>query len=289
LSHLRGKHLFDIFSDERGEKSLKKFDLKENATEIENLIDEHQMNGKARLFDLLIHDLTGPLSIVSTSTTNLLHKVDRYGPLTDQQKPIVERILRNVHKAQTLLQEMIEIFRSEEGLFQKELFFVEKVIKESLIDVLEITAPNIAETLCQAKNQEEFHHCLKAHGIFIEMTGEYCKSPFCHDQKKVQQILRNLVSNAIKYRRERMVVSICGDLDLLISVEDDGRGIPQEGQAIIFDRFVRLKDKIRADVPGLGLGLTGVKTLIEAMRGEIILESREGIGTRFTVRIPPLQ
>jgi signal transduction histidine kinase len=86
-----------------------------------------------------------------------------------------------------------------------------------------------------------------------------------------------------------MVVSIGGDLDLLISVEDDGRGIPQAGQEIIFNRFVRLKDKERPDMPGLGLGLTGVKTLIEAMRGEITLESREGIGTRFTVRIPPLR
>jgi len=268
---------------------LKKFGLKEDAPEKEKSTGDEGANEKTRLLDLFIHDLTGPLSIVSTSTANLLHKGDRYGPLTDQQKRIVERILRNVHKAQTLLHEMIEIFRSEEGLFQKELFFIEKVIKESLMDVLEISAPNIAETLCQAKDQEEFHRCLKDHGIFIEMTGEYCKSPFCHDQKKIQQILRNLVSNALKYRRERMVVSICGNLDLLISVEDDGRGIPQEGQAVIFDRFVRLKDKIRADVPGFGLGLTGVKSLIEAMRGEIILESREGFGTRFMVRIPPLQ
>jgi signal transduction histidine kinase len=268
---------------------LKKINPEGNPAEREKPMHEGGTDEKARLFDLLIHDLTGPLSIISTSTTNLLHRVDRYGSLTDQQKRIVERILRNAHKAQTLLHEMIEIFRSEEGLFQKELFFVEKVINESLLDVLEITAPNIAETLCQAKNKEEFQHCLKEHGIFIEMTGEYCRSPFCHDQKKVEQILRNLVSNAIKYRRERMVVSITGDLDLLISVEDDGRGIPQAGQEIIFNRFVRLEDKKRSDVPGLGLGLTGVKTLIEAMRGEITLESREGIGTRFTVRIPPLQ
>ena len=257
--------------------------------EKEKPVDVRGMDEKGRLFDLLIHDLTGPLSIISTSTTNLLHKVDRYGPLSDQQKRIVERILRNIHKAQTLLQEMIEIFRSEEGLFQKEYFSVEKVLKESLLDVLEIGAPNVAEKLSHAKNEEEIQQCLELHGIFVEMTGEYCKSPFCHDQKKVQQILRNLVSNALKYRRERMAVSIGGDSDLLISVEDDGRGIPLAGQEVIFDRFVRLKDKKRADVPGLGLGLTGVKTLVEAMRGEIILKSREGIGTRFTVRIPPLQ
>ena len=74
----------------------------------------------------------------------------------------------------------------------------------------------------------------------------------------------------------------------VISVEDDGVGIPKEQQEAIFERFVRLNDKRYAGVPGLGLGLTGVKALLDAMGGEITLESREGFGTRFMVRIPPL-
>ena len=65
-------------------------------------------------------------------------------------------------------------------------------------------------------------------------------------------------------------------------------GIPLEKQETIFERFVRLTDKKHADVPGLGLGLTGVKTLVKAMGGEITVASREGFGARFMVRIPPL-
>ncbi len=97
------------------------------------------------------------------------------------------------------------------------------------------------------------------------------------------------MSNALKYRRKRINASIEGDLDLLVSIEDDGLGIPQGEQEIIFERFVRLNDKKSTDVPGLGLGLSGVKALVEDMGGEITLESREGLGTRFTVRIPPLK
>jgi len=246
------------------------------------------MNVKERLFELLIHDLTLPLSVVSTSTANLLHKTDRYGPLTDQQRPIVERILRNTHKAQTLLQEMIEIFRSEEGLFKKEAFLIEASLRESLMDALEITAPQIVEKLCCAKDQEEFQSILKPNGILIEIKGKYCQTPFFHEQKKVQQILRNLISNALKYRREQMAMTVSGETDLVILVEDDGRGIPLGKQETIFERFVRLTDKKLPDVPGLGLGLTGVKTLVEAMGGEITLVSREGLGARFTIRIPPL-
>lgn len=246
------------------------------------------MNEKEGLIDLLIHDLRGPLSVVSTSVTNLLNKEGRYGSLTGRQRRTLERVWRNTRKAQTLLQEMLEISRSEDGLFRKEHFPIGKALRESLLDVLEITDSTVAEKIRGARNKEEFRSILEAHGIFIHIKGKYRKSPFFHDQPKVQQILRNLLSNALKYRQRRVDVSIGGEMDLLVSIEDDGRGIPQEDSEAIFDRFVRLKDIKRAGVPGLGLGLTGVKALVEAMEGEITLVSRQGFGTNFTVRIPPL-
>jgi two-component system sensor histidine kinase VicK len=183
---------------------------------------------------------------------------------------------------------MIEILRSEEGLFQSDYFSIEKTLRESLLDVLEMTIPTVVERLCQVEDHEAFWHGLKEHGIFVEITGKYDQALFYHDQKKIQQILRNLMSNAMKYRRERMEVKISGEGDLLILIEDDGIGIPLEDQEVIFKRFVRLNNEKRPYVPGLGLGLTGVKTLVEAMGGEITLESQEGVGTRFTVRIPPI-
>lgn len=96
------------------------------------------------------------------------------------------------------------------------------------------------------------------------------------------------MSNAMKYRREWMGVKISGEGDLVVMVEDDGIGISLEDQKVIFERFVRLNNEKAAYVPGLGLGLTGIKALVEAMKGEITLESQEGVGTRFIVRIPPI-
>ena len=255
---------------------------------LEKAINSKRESEKGHLFDLLIHDLTGPLSVASTSAASLFQRESRYGPLTDQQKRLIERILRNVRKAQTLLNEMIEISRSEEGLFQREFFPVEEVLKESLLDVLEIHDPQMVEKLSGAKSLEESRSLLENHGVFITITGKYCQSPFCHDHKKIQKILRNLFSNAMKYRRSRVDVCISGEVDLCISFEDDGVGIPVEEQEVIFDRFVRLKDKRHAGIPGLGLGLTGVKALLEAMRGDIAVVSRQGTGARFVVRIPPL-
>ena len=249
---------------------------------------DRKMGEREHLFDLLIHDLTVPLSVLSTSTANLLHKPGRYGPLNDQQTRIVQRIFRNAHRAQTLLHEMVELFHSEEGLFEKQTFSIDTLLRESIMDALEMTAPQVVEKLDSVKDQEEFQRILEPHGIFVEITGKYCQSPFCNDRAKVQQILRNLMSNALKYRRERVAMTVSGDRDLIVVVEDDGRGIPLEKQESIFERFVRLTDKNQPDVPGLGLGLTGVRALLEAMGGEITLVSREGFGARFTARIPPL-
>ena len=83
-------------------------------------------------------------------------------------------------------------------------------------------------------------------------------------------------------------MSIRGEMDLLVSVEDDGPGIPQREQNSVFEHFVRLNGKEYPDAPGLGLGLAGVKALVEAMGATISPVSREGTGTRFSVGIPSL-
>jgi signal transduction histidine kinase len=250
--------------------------------------DDHITNERARLFHLLVHDIRGPLSIVSVGAKNLRHKADRYGPLTVNQKRLLDRILRNVGKAQSFIHEMTEILRSEEGAFQVGEFSVEASVKESLLDALEMTAPTIFEELYHAESGEEFQALIKKHGIAVEIGGKYRGSPFCHDAKKIQQILRNLMTNAMKYRRTQMGVRISGEVDLAIVVEDDGPGIPPEAYGAVFAPFVQVTAHTDSCVPGLGFGLTGVRILVKAMGGDIRWESREGAGTRFVVRVPPV-
>jgi CheY-like chemotaxis protein len=250
--------------------------------------DTFYFQNKERLFDLLIHDLRSPLAIVSTSVHNLIHRAERYGPLTDKQIQVMERIGRNVQKSQVLLQEMVEVLRSEEGIFQREYFYLEPVLLEALMDALEITLPEIYDRLRQASHPREFQTLLESQGIFFQITGRFCRSFFCHDQRKIQQILRNLVSNALKYRRRRVGIQIEGETEVCIRVEDDGPGMSTEGQEKIFNRFVQLEPAPVSPLAGLGLGLAGVKILVEAMGGAITLTSQKGAGTVFMVAIPPL-
>lgn len=249
------------------------------------------MSKKDHFIDLLVHDLAGPISIISTSTNSLLIKEEKYGPLTSRQRQALERILRNTNKAQTLLMEMVEVYRSEEGLFHCSNFLITEALNESIMDAVDVLNPVLAGKLAFIKRDDAFYHILEDNGIFVECTGKYCQTPFYHDRKKVQQVLRNLISNALKYRKERMTISITGDSDLIIHVRDDGPGIPQDEIENIFVRFGTLKGKEKegTKMPGFGFGMSCVKILVDVMGGEINIESKEGGGTCFIVRVPSLQ
>jgi signal transduction histidine kinase len=246
------------------------------------------MDDKDYLYDLLVHDLRGPLSVVSATTNSLLNKTDRYGALTETQRSCLQRIMRNTKKAQVILNEILDVGRSEEKVFKEDLFDVESVVKESIINGIESRDESGAERLQKAGTKEAFNAALDEMGIFVEMTGRYEKTPFHHDRRKIQLIIENLVSNALKYRRKKMTVRISGEADMTVAVSDDGTGIPESEQSSVYGRFTQCSNAGVPDVKGLGLGLFCVKSLIETMGGAIALTSVEGSGTSFVVRIPPL-
>ena len=247
------------------------------------------MNEKDYLYDLLVHDLASPLAVVATTVNNLLCKSDRYGALNESQKACLERVQRNTQKAQGLLQDMLEVARSEESIFRGSPFLAEEVMREALLEVFETVDSQAREELTAAQSQGEWQRILAGRGISVHVSGRYATRPFFHDRRKVLQILRNLVSNALKYRAQRMGLSISGDQDLIVEVSNDGPGIPEKDREAVYKRFVRVSSSNPKDAPGLGLGLFCIKALVEGMKGDISLGSREGFGTIFTVRIPSLQ
>jgi signal transduction histidine kinase len=244
------------------------------------------MKNKDALIDLLIHDLTGPLAVALTSVNSLLTREEKYGPYHAYHKETLKRVHRNVQRARTLLQEMIEVYRAKERLFTKEKFSIHEALRTAFLDAIEVLNPDVADALCKAGNRDDFDRVLRDEGMCIEVNGKYGSELFTHDQRKVMQIIRNLVTNALKYRKKNMKLSVAGDRDLVISVEDDGEGIPKEKQENIFKRFRGVNGKNAPE--GLGFGLSCVKNIIETMGGEVSLKCAEESGSCFTVRIPPL-
>ncbi len=108
------------------------------------------------------------------------------------------------------------------------------------------------------------------------------------DRSHLMNILTNLIENGIKYSGEEVVIKICAEAisgGIRISVEDNGDGIASSEQSKIFNRFYRGKAST-SDIPGMGLGLAYVKLLTDAHGGEISVESTEGVGSTFTIKLP---
>ena len=109
----------------------------------------------------------------------------------------------------------------------------------------------------------------------------------CLDLPKTTQILRNLLTNAIKYRKKIIEIDISKPgSEFEVSVKDDGEGIPAKYHEKIFQCYFQMDPTDSCVVRGHGLGLAGVMVLVEDMGGQLFLDSDEGRGTRFTVKLP---
>jgi signal transduction histidine kinase len=109
------------------------------------------------------------------------------------------------------------------------------------------------------------------------------------DQEGMEQVLMNLISNAMKYSPDTGVVSVSvrhsGSV-IELKVSDSGIGIEEADLPRIFDEFYRAQNARTFTTEGTGLGLSIVKSIVETHGGEILLESHSGSGTTVTVRLP---
>ena len=173
-----------------------------------------------------------------------------------------------------LVNDILKVYKIEEQkiVLENVLFNLEDEI-ETIIDSLKIIATtNKNEMIYEIdKNIPEF------------LYG---------DKIRLSQILINLISNSLKFTNNGTVkVSACAEningnhFNLVLNVIDNGIGIPVKYQNVVFDKFVQIERK-EDDYQGTGLGLTIVKKLVELFQGSIRLESEEGIGTTFVVKLP---
>lgn len=115
-----------------------------------------------------------------------------------------------------------------------------------------------------------------------------CKLEVSADRSHLMNILANLIENAVKYSGEDVMIKIYAEAiseGIKILVEDNGNGIASTDQSKIFNRFYRGKAST-TDIPGMGLGLAYVKLLTDAHGGEISVESTEGVGSSFSIKLP---
>ncbi|HEY7018178.1 MAG TPA: GAF domain-containing sensor histidine kinase [Gaiellaceae bacterium] len=237
------------------------------------LDDLSRVNDELRALDrlkdefvaLVSHELRTPLTSVIGYVRALLE--GHAGELSDEQTRLLKVVDRNASRLVTVVSDLLLVAQADAGRLTLEL---------GQLELAGLAEQRLAAAEPQASQAG------------VELSLDASAAPLVRgDQLRLGQVLDNLVSNAIKFSETggRVTVRVRTEADgALVEVADDGVGIPVEEQEQLFERFFRASSG--GGVPGSGLGLSVVKTLVELHGGTIELESAEGAGTTVRVRLP---
>lgn len=237
--------------------------------------------------ELLVHDLKVPISVIDAGAKSLLNRQDVYGPLTEKQCKVINRIIRNTLTTQRLVNDILELGRSREGVMNCCEFSVDSLVISVLVETFDLFDPAVAEAIRKTHSYDELVRAVQTKGIQLCFDHTTWEKSVCLDQTKVKQILRNLVTNAFKHRSTFINISGNADVEsLTFIVKDDGRGIPKADHENIFKSYFTHGGSMDSTIESHGLGLAGVMVLLKDMGGELNLISEDGDGARFIVKIP---
>ena len=246
-----------------------------------------QIAKKRIKLELLIHDLKVPLAVIETGVKALLDRKDSYGPLTKRQEKVLERTLRNVKVTRTLVNDALELGRSAQGVSIKKECILAEFVEQSFVEIFDLLDHSMAERIRGCVSLKGLQETLWEKAIRLEIEDGLWTQKLCLDEDKVRQILRNLLNNALKFRREKVALKVERyEGQLVIALTDDGEGIPATFHQKIFDCYFQLDMQDEQCVRGHGLGLAGVMVLVEDMGGMMSLRSDTDQGTTFLVKLP---
>ncbi|QLE39075.1 HAMP domain-containing histidine kinase [Nostoc sp. C052] len=221
----------------------------------------------------LAHELKHPLTSIIGYSDLFLRQQRRKTEIKDNYTNLehIERVLRNGRQLLHLINDVLELSRYEAGQIKIQL--VPTDVRELIDNVCEMLEP-----LAAGKNLQIVVDCERAP-----------EKPLT-DSFQLQQIVTNLISNAIRYTESGTIIIMCQMLEnqrWAIAVSDTGVGIAPENQAQIFEPYFRVSSSDRPYLPdSTGLGLAIVSRLVKLLRGEINLVSQVGVGSTFTVIFP---
>ncbi|HYW19194.1 MAG TPA: sensor histidine kinase [Nodularia sp. (in: cyanobacteria)] len=221
----------------------------------------------------LAHDLKHPLSSIIGYSDLFLRQQRKKPELKDNYANIehIERVLRNGRQLLRLINDVLEISRFDAGKIQ---------LQPALINVRDLI-DNVCEMFQPLANEKK-----------LQMVVDYDSIPqeVVTDEFQLQQIMTNLVSNAIRYTDAGNINIKCHLLDnnyWSIAVCDTGIGIVPENESKIFEPYFRANAKNRSYLPdSTGLGLAIVTRLVKLLKGKIDLVSEVGVGSTFTITMP---
>lgn len=225
-------------------------------------IEKRLEQNKDDFLSMASHELKTPIATLKLYSQMLQRKVLR-GRIDSAQGEI-QKILLQIGRLEHIVTDFGDIGRIQSGKmgYEKEYIDLNKVVGEAVSDMKRLSAHK------------------------IKFSGNFSKHIYA-DEKRIYQVLSNLISNAMKYspEGERIIVGIEeDDFVVRVSIQDFGAGIPKQEMKSIFDKFYRTKNGMEA--PGLGMGLYIASNIVTDHGGKIKVESKKGEGSTFLIELP---
>ncbi|MDX1639511.1 MAG: HAMP domain-containing sensor histidine kinase, partial [Balneolaceae bacterium] len=227
---------------------------------------------KNKMLGMAAHDLRSPLSVIQGFSSILLEDHDETNCFSDDQVELLQEINNSSKFMVRIIEDLLDISAIESGsvnLNLEQCDLAELIRRTVSLNRMEAGKKNI--TLSTDLPDDE---------IMIEL-----------DPHKFEQVLNNLITNAIKYSHSETTTAV-GINDrkkpgiLTIYVRDEGQGIPEEEQEKLFQPFSKISVQATGSEKSTGLGLAITKRIVEAHNGEIYVESEPGVGSTFFVDMP---
>lgn len=228
--------------------------------------DRNQSKQKIRFFLQTAHDIRTPLTLIKAPLNELLKRE----PLSEESRAQVELALQNTDQLSELAGNLIN-FEKEE-LYRSEAYVTRVELQSYLRNQLEPF--------------EDYARKLQVHLQFQTDCGT---QTVWIDPNKMDSILRNLLTNALKYSRPGGIVTLqahCDDTRWYLRITDTGIGIPSQEQPKLFHRFFRGRNVEDGTIPGSGIGMMLTYKLVERHQGTIRMQSEENRGTTFSLSFP---
>jgi two-component system, OmpR family, sensor kinase len=223
---------------------------------------EHSFETQRRFTADASHELRTPVTAIGGHASYLLRRTNP----TDQQKESLEAITTLSVRLGKLIGDLLDLARADAG-------FPLEPVETSLVGLAEDVHLEIVAIAGEAE---------------IEVVGARDIKAFV-DPNRIRQVIRNLVQNALKAGSSHILVDVSSEpleKRIRMRIKDNGPGIAQEHLERLFDRFYRVDTARDRQMGGSGLGLSIVKWIVEAHKGQVAISSEVGVGTIIDVYLP---
>jgi PAS domain S-box-containing protein len=222
---------------------------------------------KSEFISTVSHELRTPLAVIKQLVTIAFNEV--VGQINYKQKEVLKKALDNVERLKTIIDDLLDVSRIERNALKLHYSLVD------LVDLIKDSASFFTELAAEKNISLKYSYPGEPVNIFIDVD-------------RIRQVIYNLISNAIKFTMDGGKIKV--EIKLLeakvrIGVMDTGIGISKSDLPLVFNKFSQVSKIRGVENKGVGLGLAISKKLVERHKGDIWVESKVGVGSKFYITL----